>query len=117
VADAPWRCSACGTINEPAANACQACGRWPSLFDLEASTIEVADVTPLPEPAFERRTFEREPVDMRGEIPVEPDEPIGDAELEEAPQAPTWRRVLTSAIIPIAFVIYLLISFFFSDPG
>ena len=40
VADAPWRCSQCGTVNEPVANACRTCGRWPSLFDLEQSTIE-----------------------------------------------------------------------------
>ena len=36
VADAPWRCSQCGTVNEPVANACRTCGRWPSLFDLES---------------------------------------------------------------------------------
>ena len=39
MADAPWRCSQCGTVNEPVANACRTCGRWPSLFDLEQDTI------------------------------------------------------------------------------
>ena len=40
MADAPWRCSQCGTVNEPVANACRTCGRWPSLFELEGSTVE-----------------------------------------------------------------------------
>ena len=44
VADAPWRCSQCGTVNEPVANACRTCGRWPSLFDLEQSSVDVRAV-------------------------------------------------------------------------
>ena len=122
MADAPWRCSQCGTINEPVANSCRTCGRWPSLFDLEASTLdEPADVG---EPAFEPTAYEPEPVDMRGEMPVEP-APVGplpeieDEEDEEGdePERPTWQRILTRAIVPIAFVVYLLISLFFNDQG
>jgi hypothetical protein len=37
--DAPWRCSQCGTVNEPAANSCRTCGRWPSLFDLQDGAV------------------------------------------------------------------------------
>ena len=40
MATAPWRCSQCGTINEPVANSCRTCGKWPSLFDLEDSAVE-----------------------------------------------------------------------------
>jgi hypothetical protein len=120
VADAPWRCSQCGTINEPVANSCRACGRWPSLFDLEASTLD--DPADVAEPVFEPAPYEPDPVDMRGEIPAEPPlvEPLPDEveplpEDDAEPQGPTWRRILTSAIVPIAFVVYLLISIFFGD--
>ena len=40
MADAPWRCSECGTVNEPVANSCRTCGSWPSLFDLQDSLVE-----------------------------------------------------------------------------
>lgn len=40
MADAPWRCSQCGTVNAPSANACRTCGRWPSLFDLQSGAVE-----------------------------------------------------------------------------
>ena len=40
MAESPWRCSQCGTINEPVANSCRTCGRWPSLFDLQDSVVE-----------------------------------------------------------------------------
>jgi hypothetical protein len=61
VPDAPWRCSQCGTVNEPVANACRTCGRWPSLFELEGSTLE-ADEPPraAADDAFEARTVEVE---------------------------------------------------------
>ena len=39
MADAPWQCPQCGTVNEPSASACRGCGRWPSLFDLERGAI------------------------------------------------------------------------------
>jgi hypothetical protein len=118
MADAPWRCSACGTVNEPVANSCRSCGRWPSLFDLEASTLDGPE-NELAEPEFEPAVFQPEPADLRGEIPIEPLEPLeplpeGDVE-EGRPEAPTRRRILRSAIVPIAFVVYLLISLFFND--
>ena len=50
MADAPWRCSQCGTVNEPAANACRTCGRWPSLFELEGSTLESEPQVSAPPP-------------------------------------------------------------------
>jgi predicted ATP-dependent serine protease len=58
VADAPWRCSQCGTVNEPVANACRTCGRWPSLFELEGSTLETD--APVQEDAYEARSVDVE---------------------------------------------------------
>ena len=40
MADAPWRCSQCGTVNAPSANSCRTCGRWPSLFELESGAVD-----------------------------------------------------------------------------
>jgi hypothetical protein len=115
MADAPWRCSQCGTVNEPVANACRTCGRWPSLFELEGSTIEAeAEETRAPvevyEPGtFESQTFEPEYLEQEafdvGE-PVEAEEIEVD---EEAEPRPLWRR-LTSLIIPIGVVLYIVIS-------
>src|SRR5918992_5021023 len=48
VAERPWRCPKCGTINEPVANSCRTCGKWPSLFDLEDNSVEDAEYE-LPE--------------------------------------------------------------------
>jgi hypothetical protein len=115
VADAPWRCSECGTVNEPVANACRTCGRWPSLFDLEGSTLE--QPTPVePEDAYAARTVEV----ADAEAELEEPEAIGpdDAELppefetgdedEPAPR-PTWQR-FARLIVPIGVVLYILIS-------
>jgi len=105
VADAPWRCSQCGTVNEPVANACRTCGRWPSLFDLEESKIEdvelgvkdelMPDVTEI----GEAETFEPEVFDVG-----EPDEP------QSEPASAQRRRIFRSIIVPLAVVIYLVIT-------
>jgi hypothetical protein len=117
VADAPWRCSQCGTVNEPVANACRTCGRWPSLFDLEQETIDVDRPDPVEDDPYaaqsvdvgeeiEPEAFEVDPapssdeVDMPPEFEEKPDE-------YEAPKPP-WRR-LARFIVPIAFVVYLLV--------
>ncbi|MGH3065831.1 MAG: hypothetical protein ACRDOF_05950 [Gaiellaceae bacterium] len=114
MADAPWRCSECGTINEPVANACRTCGRWPSLFDLQASKIEV-DATAVQDDLYEARSVEIEQVvpevfDVGGvdEAPMEFDVPVADAE-EVDPPRPLWQR-LASLIVPIGVVLYILIS-------
>ena len=36
----PWKCSYCGTDNQPDARSCRQCGKWPSLFDLQAATSQ-----------------------------------------------------------------------------
>ena len=115
MADAPWRCSQCGTVNEPVANACRTCGRWPSLFDLEASKIDpdapvvdddVYAAQTVEVEAFEPEVFEAdEGVDVAPEIEAAP----GDADEEYGPPKPVWQR-FARLIVPIGVVLYILIS-------
>ena len=109
--DAPWQCSECGTVNEPAANACRTCGRWPSLFDIEGSTLE--DLPPInprvsdPAPAFDMEP-ELEPAPVPAptdDVPPEVEEP----DEEYAPATPPWRRLLRFAV-PVGVALYILIS-------
>jgi predicted ATP-dependent serine protease len=110
VADAPWRCSECGTINEPVANACRTCGRWPSLFDLEDSKLEeLPPVEPVVPP---RSVAEMEPVAESAqvdEIPTEEQQEPFEIEEADASPTPPWRRLLRFAV-PIAVALYILIS-------
>lgn len=105
MADAPWRCSECGTVNEPVANACRTCGRWPSLFDLEQSKLDVleAESVAASQPAFEVEAYE---VEAYEDLPVDPAKPAE----PESPSA-RRRRIFGSMIVPLAVVIYLMISF------
>lgn len=102
MADAPWRCSECGTVNEPVANACRTCGRWPSVFDLEESKVEVVEYPPEVEPA-EAPIVEAPEPEVYDVGP-----PIGGGEKAGGPARPLWRR-LGSLIIPIAVVLYIVI--------
>ncbi len=108
--DAPWRCSQCGTVNEPVANACRTCGRWPSLFDLEESQLEelppVRAGAPAPTAEVEPET-EAVPMPV-DELPPELDEPEV-AEDSDVPSAPQWRRLLRFAV-PVGVALYILIS-------
>jgi hypothetical protein len=114
VADAPWRCSQCGTVNEPVANACRTCGRWPSLFELEGSTIELDEPVAEEEreDLYAARTVEVEELEPEVFDTTPPDdlppefEPVDDE--TEAPK-PLWQR-LGSLIVPIGIVLYILIS-------
>lgn len=120
MADAPWRCSQCGTVNEPAANACRTCGRWPSLFDLENSTVDQ-------EP---RRDEPVETVDVYAPEAIEVDVPVFEAEPYDAPSPelppefaeretePTdaetktrsgWQR-FARLVVPVGIALYLLIT-------
>ena len=109
MAKTAWRCSQCGTINEPGARACRECGRWPSLFDLQDGVDE-------PEPQelqfdveqFEPSTFDPETFEP-GTF-----EPGREASADSEPAPDLRRRRLISAIWPIALIVYLVISFFFS---
>jgi hypothetical protein len=113
VADAPWRCSQCGTVNEPVANACRTCGRWPSLFELEGSTIETEETAEV-EDAFAAHTVEAEELGPEtfevedGEEPSLPPE-FEPGDEEAAPGRPLWRR-LGSLVVPLGIVLYILVS-------
>ena len=111
--DAPWRCSQCGTVNEPVANACRTCGRWPSLFELEGSTLEV-DQPPAAANEFEGRTAEIEEVepevfDADLEDVGLPPEFEADQDEEGSRRKPGWRR-FARLVVPIGIALYILIS-------
>ena len=96
-------------MNEPVANACRTCGRWPSLFDLQESLVDDVDepefasgpqptYVPEVEPAFE----DFEPETMEAPPTVETAE-------VETPTA-RRRRYIGRFIVPLAVVIYLVIT-------
>lgn len=109
MADAPWRCSQCGTVNEPVANACRTCGRWPSLFELEGSTIEV-DQPVAEDDTFAAQTVEElEPEAFEPDLPAETELPP-EFEPEEDESVPEKRRhVLPRLILPVGIAVYILI--------
>ena len=113
MADAPWRCSQCGTVNEPVANACRTCGRWPSLFELEGSTIESESQESAPPELYVPDMPDKaEPDYTEPEVydtvnaPETYDTEVGE---DESPPKPLWQR-LASFIVPIGVVLYILVS-------
>lgn len=121
MADAPWQCPQCGTINEPAANACRTCGRWPSLFDLERGAV----VASPEEQAWSARAVETAALEPEVVTPTELE--LEPTEVEPAPEPletgtgeaerPSRGRLLRSLILPIAFAIYIVVSIIFGDRG
>jgi DNA polymerase III subunit alpha len=93
-----WRCSQCGAINEPGSRACQACGKWPSLFDLQDNVVDEVSAPVVAErPAFEPETVEPEPFETKTFEPA----PVEAEELPEEVGTPETasdrrRRILTS---------------------
>jgi hypothetical protein len=134
MADHPWRCSQCGTINEPVANSCRNCGKWPSLFDLEDKVVEEVEAhTAVAEPelheAPEPRTVEVETFEPKqfelGQFEPEPmtaeqAEPKRRRMFEPPKTQPvlegeeTRRARWISWLVPLAFVVYIVISYAFS---
>jgi hypothetical protein len=121
VAEVAWRCSQSGTVNAPVANACRTCGRWPSLFELEGSTLEadtdasarsaapVADADPFAAQTVDVAEPEPEVFDPDG-LPDEVDlPPEFDGDEEPGTDRPRWRS-LARLIVPIAAVVYVLVS-------
>jgi hypothetical protein len=105
-------------VNEPVANACRTCGRWPSLFELEGSTIETDAPTRGSAPAedeFAAQTVEVEELEPDaldpGEIPPEAELPPELETDEGEPESPQqrWKR-LARLIVPIGIAAYILIS-------
>ncbi|MCE3286915.1 MAG: hypothetical protein K0S64_521 [Gaiellaceae bacterium] len=121
MADAPWRCSQCGTVNEPVANACRTCGRWPSLFELEGSTIEAKPQEQAPPELYDPDVVETEHAEP--EI-FEVGEPVDVEEVDEdeykdgepGEPKPVWQRA-TRLIIPIGIVLYIVISALVNNDG
>jgi len=119
-AQAAWRCSQCGTVNEPGARVCSGCGKWPSLFDLQ-NTVDDApveeerfdDLEPeaiepeiLDPDAFEAETFE--PPRYETDQP-EPEvfQPGTEDEAERSNRA-RLRRIVISAIWVIGIVVWFV---------
>jgi hypothetical protein len=113
VADAPWRCSQCGTINEPVANACRTCGRWPSLFDLEESKIEDVPADLDVDEADEYVDLESpapEPESLPDLDELHPEVVVEAPRSEPARGSGQKRRLLARFVIPLGIAAYLLIS-------
>ncbi len=111
MADGPWRCSQCGTVNEPVANACRTCGRWPSLFELEESVVEnnaPPDERPVPvfEGDAEPEAFELDDAEVESFDDVEP---VMVDDEDVAPAKPVWQR-FGRLIVPVAVAVYLVIT-------
>jgi hypothetical protein len=108
MAKTAWRCSQCGTVNEPDARACRSCGKWQSLFDLQDNALldEEPDLEDFEPDDARPEVFETEPFEPEvfGEEPEEP-------ELEEPEQekrrVPRW---LITAIWVTAAMVWLVVS-------
>jgi hypothetical protein len=123
----PWRCSQCGTINEPVATSCRTCGRWPSLFDLEASVVDEPEIDEFRQGGFEREVAEPDPyraetIEQEAFEPEtfrpdtfepEPLEPLDDAPSEPKPE--TGGRRWVRYIVPLAVLVYIVLSNLFSS--
>jgi len=108
MAKTAWRCSQCGTVNEPDARACRSCGKWPSLFDLQDNAV------PDEEPELEDFEVEATNPEVFETEPFEPEvygEELEEPELEE-PEQPKRRvpRWLITAIWVTAALIWLVVS-------
>ncbi|OFW74593.1 MAG: hypothetical protein A2Y55_04005 [Actinobacteria bacterium RBG_16_68_12] len=100
MANTAWRCSQCGTVNEPDARACHSCGKWASLFDLQDGAVEEADL----EEEFHVPEFDLE------EFEPETFEPERDTSVEPEPDGARRRRLLRSLVVPLALLVYLVVS-------
>ena len=105
MAKTAWRCSQCGTVNEPGARACRSCGKWPSLFDFQDSAVPDEELEPA---TFEVDEFQPQTFETR---PFEPEvfgEEVEEAEDEERKSRfPRW---LVSAIWVIGVLVWLLVN-------
>jgi hypothetical protein len=126
-----WRCSQCGTVNEPGARACSGCGKWPSLFDLQnavedapagAQETELFDPELVDPETFDPEMFEPEVFDPRSfdagttatQAPetVEPETFEDEAEDEAAERRTRLRRWAISAIWVIGIIIWFVANTF-----
>jgi hypothetical protein len=124
-AQTAWRCSQCGTINEPGTRACSGCGKWPSLFDLQNTVddaqFETEDAQELEPELFDPETFETETFETEDFEPEpyetgllqEPEafEPEEDED-EEADRRSRLRRWAISAIWVIGIIVWFVANTF-----
>jgi predicted ATP-dependent serine protease len=108
MAETVWRCSQCGAINDPGSRACQGCGKWPSLFDLQDGVADEATPEEL-ESAFEFREPEPEMFEPETFEPERDEADRGEPDESEPVRNPRW-RLLRSVIVPLAVAVYLVIS-------
>jgi hypothetical protein len=124
-----WRCSQCGTVNEPGSRSCSGCGKWPSLFDLQNTVDDVPVATDAQElepelfdpelfepETYEAETFEAETIEpgpYETGIPQQPEafEPEDEDE-DEQPERGRLRRWAISAIWVIGIIIWLVANAF-----
>jgi hypothetical protein len=114
MAQKAWRCSQCGAINEPGSRACQACGKWPSLFDLQDDVVEepVAEARAQPTVEvgeFEPQTFEPVTFDPRT---YEADAEQWVEQTAEEPAEPRRRtpRWLGTAVWVVIIAVWLIVN-------
>ncbi len=109
-----WRCSQCGAINEPGSRACHNCGKWPSLFDLQASVDELppraGDAEAFEPEIFETETYEPPPHEtgMPAPEPFEPEDDEVDEPDEEGERRGRFPRWIVSAIWIVGLIIWLV---------
>jgi hypothetical protein len=114
MAETAWRCSQCGTVNEPGSHACAGCGKWPSLFDLqdEIEEPEAFEPAPLDPAKFGDDPARPEPVDLEtfDPEPVESEQFEPASESDDEPKPARGLRSLTRVIVPVAVLLYFIIS-------
>ena len=124
MAQTAWRCSQCGTVNEPGARACRECGKWPSLFDLQDNAVgegELERPVASERPAFDPQPFDPQPFDPEpfdpGSLQPEPFDPgssdpeVFEPELDD-PGERTGRfpRWAVTAIWVIGVLVWIVVN-------
>lgn len=117
MAQTAWRCSQCGTVNEPGVRSCRECGKWPSLFDLQDGVAdEVAHEAGHRQDVLEPEVFEpevfRPEAYGRGTVERESFEPEpaapADGEAVERPgRFPRW---MITAIWVIGVLVWIVVN-------
>jgi hypothetical protein len=103
-------------VNEPGTHACRECGKWASLFDLQDTKaearelgVEELEIETVEPQAFEPGTFEPGTFEP-GTFETGTFEPGGGEEAE--PEQVRWKQILSSLAVPLALLVYFVISFF-----
>ena len=98
-------------MNEPGTHACSECGKWASLFDLQDTAVEARELgqEELEPETFEPETFEPGTFgpETFGPETFEPDRDEADE-----PERARWKSILSGVIVPLALIVYFVISFF-----